>query len=218
MAVPSVPEPTALTKAAALPAWLTGTALTLDTTRGPPLPFAEPAPSIAATPPKQSARTLPKELTGTAPALEDPGGPALPFVASAPRPVTEAPKRSSSSVLEELSGTTPLLDAPRGPALPFAENARAPKASTMSVRPPVPAISPPSLTLEQHASLCVELAIDPSRSAETLARYHQTLASKAQLDNDYRERFARDPALRAAWNRAYQAYGAWLAARRSSPR
>ena len=74
------------------------------------------------------------------------------------------------------------------------------------------------MTLEQHASLCVELAIESSKTAETLARYRQPLESKAQLDNDYRERFARAPALRAAWDRAYQAYGTRLAARRSPSR
>jgi hypothetical protein len=67
------------------------------------------------------------------------------------------------------------------------------------------------LTLEQYASLCVELADAPGRTEETLARYRITAAERERMDRSYEERFPREPALRAAWERACATYRDWLA-------
>jgi hypothetical protein len=76
----------------------------------------------------------------------------------------------------------------------------------------------PPLTLEQHASLAVELAASPERTAETLARYRLTPEARAELDAHYREKITASAETRAAWERAYQSYHAWLAANRRSAR
>lgn len=71
------------------------------------------------------------------------------------------------------------------------------------------------LSLEQHASLCVELALDPSRAAEALARYRTTAARKDELDLLWKARFAADPPLEVRWKEAYRLYADFLAKRRS---
>jgi hypothetical protein len=56
-------------------------------------------------------------------------------------------------------------------ALPFAKDAArssGPPASAERKAPPPPPVAP-GLTLEQHASLCVEIALTPAREVETLA-------------------------------------------------
>jgi hypothetical protein len=65
----------------------------------------------------------------------------------------------------------------------------------------------PRLTLEQYASLCVDLAEDPSTSAANAA--HIPRASKAAhdaLDAHWRERMEADPATRAAFEAAVARY------------
>jgi hypothetical protein len=68
-----------------------------------------------------------------------------------------------------------------------------------------------SLTLEQYASLSVDLANAPARHAETLARYRLTPEDKIALDKHYQQRFAAEPQFRAAFDAAMRAYGVWLA-------
>lgn len=226
-ATPSIPR-------ASSPSWLTGTAPTLETPSGPALPFSSPGAAEPAAPTPAQANPAPREsapaepraaplpawLTGTAPTLDTNSGPALPFKASTPHGEPEKPEPRKGALPAWLTGTALALDAPRGPALPFTPQARTTPPPAEPAPLPAPALPspPPSLTLEQHAYLCVELAIDPARSAETLARYHQTPVTKAQIDAYYRDKVAADPATRAAWNYAYQTYGAWLAARRPPSR
>ncbi len=79
--------------------------------------------------------------------------------------------------------------------------------------PPKPGLPPPLrplLTLEQHASLTVELAMAPERRAEILARYRITPEQKDPLDRHYERLTQEDPEQRAAWHAAYRAYHAWL--------
>lgn len=85
-------------------------------------------------------------------------------------------------------------------------------------RPPAKGAYAPPLTLEQHASLTVEVAVAPDQVAETLARYRLTPAARAELDAHYREQIAGSAATRAAWDRAYQSYFAWLVANRRPAR
>lgn len=170
----------------------------------------------------RSAESGQSWLTSTAPTLDLPPGPALPFVAgAAPSPLARdpvPPEPRAKAPPSWLTGTAPALDSPPGPALPFTPQGREAPPRPAPVLPPGPESALPSLTLEQHAFLCVELAIDPARSAETLARYRQTPETKAQLDAHYRDKLAAHALMRAAWNYAYQTYGAWLASRRPPSR
>lgn len=70
------------------------------------------------------------------------------------------------------------------------------------------------LPLERHASLCVEIALDGAPDA-ALARYGVSAEGKARADAYFRDAFVREPSLRAAWNRAFDVYRGWYAARRS---
>ena len=73
-----------------------------------------------------------------------------------------------------------------------------------------PATPPPPLTLEQHASLCAELSFAPEKGAAILARYGLSAQAKALVDQFYRERVAQSAEVRAAWDRGYREYYAWL--------
>jgi hypothetical protein len=81
-------------------------------------------------------------------------------------------------------------------------------ASSLPVRAPAApqAIAQPSLSLEHHACLCLEIAVDPTREDEALARYGVTAADKARADEYYRAQIAADPELYARWSHAYSAH------------
>ena len=103
-------------------------------------------------------------------------------------------------------------------ALPFPRAAaRAGDAPTAAdPNAPLPPPPPPAaqrLTLEQYASLCVEIALAPAREIEALARYRITPREKVLTDEYYRERIAANPEVRAAWERSFQSYQAWLQSR-----
>jgi hypothetical protein len=66
------------------------------------------------------------------------------------------------------------------------------------------------LTLEQHASLCAEMAYAPTRVDSVLARYRVTAEGKAQMDAGWKARFSADPALERKWHEAYRLYSAFL--------
>ncbi len=77
----------------------------------------------------------------------------------------------------------------------------------------LPAFAEPSpLTLEQYASLVVELQRSPERHAEILARYKVPAEAWSALEASWRARFEGDPALSAAFAHACGAYRAYLAA------
>ena len=187
---------------------LAGTSLAVDVPRGPALPFdrsARPAPAIAtAAPQEPKVQRAPASLGGTSLAVDVPRGPSLPF---ASREATDAQRGSS-------------VPAPPPPSAPVA----APKRNKLGELqfgmempknlPRAKAAYAPPLTLEQHASLAVELAASPERTAETLARYRLTPEARAELDAHYREKITGSAETRAAWERAYQSYHAWLAANR----
>ena len=70
------------------------------------------------------------------------------------------------------------------------------------------------MPLDRHASLCLEIAVDPARAAEALARHQVSAAEKQRADEHYRARMSADPELCARWNRAYEeAYHAWYKSR-----
>jgi hypothetical protein len=193
------------------PSKLAGTALAADIPRGPALPFSR---GIA---PKEIAEASPDEprpkrpaLGGTALAVDVPRGPALPFAgeikanvappapppAPLPAPLPAPPDPAKRKKLGELRFG---MEIPKN--LPLARAAYT-----------------PPLTLEQHASLAVELGLAPDKTAETLARYHLTNETRAQLDAHYGAKIAASPETRAAWDRACQSYTTWLAASRRPAR
>jgi hypothetical protein len=191
---------------------LAGTALALDGPIAPALPFVEgeapPEVAVAAAPAAvPAAPSPPKNLAGTALALDAPRGPALPF-APDPPPGPPPPARPAPGV------EPPALAAPSLPPLPVVPRSALLAATALLLPEPAAASAPPAppLTLEQHASLCVELAAAPGRTAEILQRYRVTAAQKEQTEAALREAFARDPAQREAWNRAYATYRDWLTA------
>ncbi|HEY4122704.1 MAG TPA: hypothetical protein VGM56_32795, partial [Byssovorax sp.] len=83
------------------------------------------------------------------------------------------------------------------------------------LREPLPfdAVPAPSLTLKQHASLTVELAVGVEPAERVLARYRVTSAERASLDAHYGELMRVDGAARGAWREACSVYLAWLHAR-----
>ncbi|WP_437956179.1 hypothetical protein WME76_32645 [Sorangium sp. So ce119] len=209
------------------PGALTGTApLPEGVPRGPALPFAGASAGRGdSMPPVVQA---PPALAGTAPLPDDvPRGPALPFAAAEPgRPSPLAmpgpAKPAVNRAPEALTGTSLSLAIPRGPALPFAKepsggtpgSGRAPaSASPGSPLPPLP-----RLTLEQHASLTLELVVEPGKQEEILRRYGISVGEKMQLDAHFRQRLAEDRSLVGRWNEAYRAHHARFTGARRGPR
>jgi len=69
----------------------------------------------------------------------------------------------------------------------------------------------PRLTVEQFASLQVELAVKPRDRAEILARYQVTSeAGLSALEEAWGMLFAEKPEVRAAFDTAYEKFAAWL--------
>jgi hypothetical protein len=107
----------------------------------------------------------------------------------------------------------PVAPAPAAPA-PAAPAVSAPVSAVPASPAAVPAASPPTLTLQQYASLCVELHRDPARTAETLARYRLSPAQWTSIDAAQRARLSTDPAAYAEFWRAYELYRAFLESKR----
>ncbi|MDC3987946.1 hypothetical protein [Polyangium jinanense] len=72
----------------------------------------------------------------------------------------------------------------------------------------------PDLTLEQHASLHVELDLDPEQRPEILRRYGLSAEQHARLHATWNARMAVDPKLAAAWQQAVAQYRAWMSGTR----
>ncbi|MDI1484642.1 hypothetical protein [Polyangium sp. y55x31] len=70
------------------------------------------------------------------------------------------------------------------------------------------------LTLEQHASLHVELDLDPEQRPEILRRYGLSAEQHARLHTTWNARMAVDPKLAAAWQQAVAQYRAWMSGTR----
>ena len=203
---------------------LGGTALAVDVPRGPALPFSPGAllaPGIAFTAEAEPKTARPAaKLGGTALAVDVPSGPALPFASAgspAPEPASAGnearaplPEVAKRSKLAGLSfGLTIPKDLPLARGVPAADPAAAAPEMLTADRGSAPA-PPPPLTLEQHASLCAELSFAPEREAEILARYWLTAEAKGLVDQFYRERVGESVEVRAAWDRGYRGYYAWL--------
>lgn len=166
----------------------------------PTLPFDRPGPTIALpaepAPRPGALRAATVALDGPAPAAAS-----LPFRADKAAPA------------QALESAVAHAHAVQGPA--SAPN-RAASGGTIDVGvaagpgAPAQAVAVPEFTLEQYASLCVEIALGPDRVALTLTRYRLDAASRAALDAHWRARFGTVPGLRAAFAQAFSAYKAAL--------
>jgi hypothetical protein len=157
------------------------------------VPFVSVRPSGAASP-------WAADVAGTFDGVAAVAEPALPFDASAHSPLrvpsVARPARSAS----DLGGTLDATVAPPGPPLPFGA---APDPS-----------SPSGLSLEQYASLCVEVAVEPAQAGDVLLRYGLTSELQRALDGHWQRRIAAEPTVWMAFNRAYAAYKTWFVASR----
>jgi hypothetical protein len=212
---------------------LSGTSLSLILPKRPPLPFV---PGAGAAIQPEPSRPSPAPAVERSPALSGtslgtvvPPGPALPFVkeaATTPPPTPPAAPEAAPAVKRApaaLSGTSLEVIAPKRSALPFAHFT-----ATTPLPPPSGASSgPPSLdrspeppepgrlSLEQYASLCVELAADPAKNGETLRRYQLTPDQHKEVAEHWQGRIAAEPAVWMAFDRASTAYRTWFLASRS---
>jgi hypothetical protein len=187
--------------------------------RGPALPFAAPG---AKPPPPPGAKLPPPPaaLNATAEGIFVPRGPALPF--SAPEPIGPlGPARPPAAALPHgkpapgaLDETSLDLKIPRAFVLPFekASSEPQPRKEAQPEKRGAPPAFEPSLGLEQHASLTLELVLHPERADDTRRRYRVTESEQSRMDAHYKRRFAADPALHARWLDAYRAYHSWLSA------
>jgi hypothetical protein len=148
------------------------------------------------------AAALPFVAPGASAPQAAPGwtGP-VPPISPAPRDAAPRSPQQPEAVDDPFSGPTLQIVSPLRAALPFQRN-----------QPPGRAFErAPELTLEQYASLCVELDARPDRVVETLARYHLSGEGRASLDALWKPRLSADPALHVAFVRAYATYKASFA-------
>ena len=200
----------------------------------PPSPPA-PTLETTASPPAHTrpVNRAPAALSGTSMSFVMPKGPALPFAPTTP-PSPPAPTLGTAASLPApaprvnrapaaLSGTSVGFVAARGPVLPFAPEARAwrsgpseqlpgpaPRGAALTVgappEPPVESARPaPTLTLQQYASLCAELAVSPDRTEAIFGQYGLgNLRDRLTVDLGWQERLRRNPAEYQGWQRIYQ--------------
>lgn len=131
-------------------------------------------------------------------------GAALPF-GDRPSSLPAEPEKPKAPPVHQASGTQDVgaLFASGAP-LPF-EAQKAPQPKPSPSRP-----EPPNLSLEQYASLCVELHLAPERADETFRRYGIATDVRASVDAYWQRRLSAEPALYQAYVQAYSAYKTWL--------
>ncbi|WP_437491977.1 hypothetical protein WME75_16740 [Sorangium sp. So ce1014] len=79
------------------------------------------------------------------------------------------------------------------------------------------ASGPVQFSLEQYASLTVDLALEPERAPETLRRYGLTPAQRTLVDATWTARLVQNPAERSAFEAACGSYRAWRLRSTSRP-
>ncbi|WP_437926490.1 hypothetical protein WMF37_47040 [Sorangium sp. So ce291] len=167
------------------------------TSHGPALPFAPRAPA--------GPRDVHRAAAGPRDVVKD-RSPSFAESERAPTP----PARSafppgghtadvSTAVASALGQRNPLPfnATPKGAALPA--DVRPGTARAVASQP----VSTAVLSLEQHASMCAEIAVAPGKIVEILARYGLTEATRAHADEHWRARIAQEARAWEAWQRAY---------------
>jgi len=131
-----------------------------------------------------------------------PSGPALPFLdasddaesdvdtdtMSVPTPPATQPSHGRTAK----GATVAALPEPAGPTIPFSSD------ETVF-----------GLTLPQYASLCVEVAREPSAKAEIFGRYNLDMADNDALHNSLESAMDARPRLRTKWADAVSTYRKW---------
>lgn len=219
--VAAAPAPVAAKPAAeavALPSFMVASAAPKASVAAVATGGAAPAPPVAAPPP-----TVPIPVVRMA--AEEP----LPFVERAPAAALESALAHAQAV------QGPKVTKPVGPGetapmnerlaalarqhLPFGSPAAGAPPRMEAAAAPEPAesadaLGPPEsrlpLSMEQHASLTVELAAYPDRSAAILQRYGMRPEQWSSVNAGWLARIEDDPHLRAAWEQASAQYRAWL--------
>ncbi|WP_437854442.1 hypothetical protein [Sorangium sp. So ce363] len=202
-----------------------------------PPPLGLVAPPVPPTP-VAPAFVMPKgmrhwtHIHGTQPALANaPVKPALPFSSGEPGDRSGSPSHAAApaeasralgpaaprvggetldissvvaAVLAQGSSVRPASAVPQG--TPDVRTSLAPH----DVLPADAAPGPPTLTLEQYASLCVEFAAAPGQAQEISSRYGLTQEQWTNVNAYWTGRMSSEPAVRAAWERACVTYRQWL--------
>lgn len=205
-------------------------------TAGGPVVGAQVAlPSFMAAPsqpPPAPAASMEKPVTQAMPAVSQVGD-RLPFAGEAAADVALKAARDHAENVQgprpakgaALGMTAPTEEGQRLAAiarriLPFQPGGGARDAQPSPTResdpgPPPGEPAPPAegvatLTLEQHASLHVELGLHPEQRLPILRRYGIGAEQHARLDAGWQAKIAQDPAVRSAWEAACARYRAWL--------
>jgi len=169
----------------------------------PVLPYEVLPPGSASVKPAGAA------LAGTSMGFVAPLAPALPFAQGAaalpsPPATVAAAVPGVFSPLQvtqaALSGTSMNFVLSNAPVLPFAPGTRPSPPAT-----PVPCAPVPSLTLQQYASLCAELAVFRERTEAIFQQYGLgNLRDRLTVDLWWQERLRRNPAENQGWQALYQ--------------
>lgn len=181
------------------PAALSGTSMAVVVPKGPMLPFGgAPAGSSAHTAARPSAEASPwaADVVGTFDGVLPRAEPAVPFDPGATPSLKPASAGESLAKLAgNPTGTIDKTTAPPAAPLPFA-----------------PAEPPPlGFSIQQYASLCVEIATAPDQVEAALLRYRITAEQRKTLDAYWQGRIAADPTVWMSFDRAYTAYKDWFA-------
>jgi hypothetical protein len=185
----------------------------------PPLQSQPPPPAPVAPPPPPARAKMDSALP---PLDEDPFmstigfdgsaplGPALPFEPSAAAKAPSMPARPPT-VGPNIASVPPPATSDNNLVRPNPKTVQpqAIPAQRDSYLPPAPAREAPPLTLEQYASLCVELNDTPTRAAEIAARYGLTQPQWTMVNAYWQGRMTHEPNVRAAWEQACVTYRQW---------
>lgn len=176
--------------------------------RPPPLVVAPARPEAASVAPRvPPAPPMMPQPSSAPPAMDRPSPWAMYNRAggSAPSVPPSAPPVEPQGKVD-FGSTLPVASPPSSPLLPFRPQSTPPAQAAF-----------PGFTMEQYASLRVEIDMLPDQLSQTLARYHVPSDAWPALELHWRDRLDADPALRAVFSRACRIYGEWLAARKAGP-
>ncbi|WP_437603077.1 hypothetical protein WMF28_15780 [Sorangium sp. So ce590] len=151
-------------------------------------------------------------IAGSSPPSRPTGGPRASVdlgATVAPAAAGARPGGKSADPLPFVNPAPP--SAPSRPAPPTGAPAAAAKAADGAAGGPV------QFSLEQYASLTVDLALEPERAPETLRRYGLTPAQRTLVDATWTARLAQTPAERSAFEAACSSYRAWRLRSTSRP-
>ncbi|WP_437553189.1 hypothetical protein WME97_17705 [Sorangium sp. So ce367] len=133
--------------------------------------------------------------------------------------IAQAPNPPAAERRVDFNRTVDPGEVVMSPILPFlAGSSPAPRpTASAGAEPQGGAGGPGQLSLEQYASLTVDLSLDPERTPETLRRYGLTPAQRTLVDATWTARLAQNAAERSAFEAARASYRAWRLRNTSKP-